>query len=349
MIQGLAEIGLELALATGIPTHKHSVTKRWSRLDQVFSTEHTIEAINRCEVLPDEQGVNTDHFPIVIELDLAITVAQKAAVRNFRDISWSEFREKLSEKLIRWGIPKYIKTQGELDKTCSKLTSIIQETIAEVVPLAQTGPHAKHWWTKELTELRQSMLQSRRKANQTCHDPENPFWESFKEARRVFGRELEKAKRNHWRDWLEKSSDPDLWTAHRYIIAPSSDGGRTRIPDLEKETTGGKSKASSNEDKSTMLAKSFFPCKPKAHEEQTIQTKAKEKPICKVDPITKEQINRALARLKPYKAPGPDGIPNVVLSKCADVLIDRLWYIYSAIWDRSMYYNPWKDFTTVVL
>ena len=198
LIQGLAEIGLELALAAGIPTHEHCVTKRWSRLDQVFSTKHTIEAINICEVLPDEQGVNTDHFPIVIELDLEMTVARKAAVRNFRDVSWSEFREKLSGKLVQWGIPNFIKTQGELDKTCSKLTSIIQETIMEVVPLAQTGPHAKRWWTKELTELRQSMLQSRRKANQTRHDPENPLWESFKEARRVFRRELDKAKRNHW-------------------------------------------------------------------------------------------------------------------------------------------------------
>ena len=76
-----------------------------------------IEAINRCKVLPDKQGVNTDHFPIVIEMDLAVAVMQKVAVRNFRDVSWNDFRNKLKEKLAQWGVPNYIRTQGELDKT----------------------------------------------------------------------------------------------------------------------------------------------------------------------------------------------------------------------------------------
>ena len=103
------------------------------------------------------------------------------------------------------------------------------------------------------------MLQSQRKASQAHNNPKNPHWENFKDARRAFGRELEKAKRNHWRDWLEKSSDPDLWTAHRYIMAPSGDGGKSRIPDLEQVTSKGTNRASNNEEKSAMLAKSFFP------------------------------------------------------------------------------------------
>ena len=77
LIHGIAELGMEMALAAGIPTHEHCVTKRWSRLDQVFSTEHTIELINRCEALPDEQGVNTDHFPIVTKLDLTVVTCGK--------------------------------------------------------------------------------------------------------------------------------------------------------------------------------------------------------------------------------------------------------------------------------
>ena len=348
LIQSLAEIGLEMALEAGVPTHEHYVAKRWSRLDHVFSTEHTIEAIISCEVLADEQGVNTDHFPIVTELDLELVVARKAEVRNFRDVSWKEFCKKLAEKTSKWGVPNFIRTQGELNKMCGKLTSAIQETIAEVVPLAKIGLHSKRWWSKELTELRQKMMQSRRKASKLRHDPGNPHWELFKEARRKLGSEIEKAKRNHWRDWLEKSSDPDLWTAHRYVTAPTGDGGKTRIPDLEVTTRSGRNRASNNEEKSQMLAKTFFPQKPDTHKETT-QCEPEEKPICKADTITRDQIKRALARLKPYKAPGPDGIPNIVLIRCADVLTDRLWYIYTAMWDRNMYYNPWKEFTTVVL
>jgi hypothetical protein len=35
--------------------------------------------------------------------------------------------------------------------------------------------------------------------------------------------------------------------------------------------------------------------------------------------------------------------------RCADLLIDRLYYIYKAMVERNMHYAPWKTFTTVVL
>jgi ribonuclease HI len=60
-------------------------------------------------------------------------------------------------------------------------------------------------------------------------------------------------------------------------------------------------------------------------------------------------VKRALARLKPFKVPGPDGIPNVVLTKCADLIESRLWYIFTAIVDKGWYFASWKNFTTVVL
>lgn len=72
-------------------------------------------------------------------------------------------------------------------------------------------------------------------------------------------------------------------------------------------------------------------------------------PICNMDAITKDQIKRHLHKLKPYKAPGPDNIPNVVFTKCTDLLIHRLYHIFMAILKSSFYYEPWKQFTTVVL
>jgi hypothetical protein len=56
-----------------------------------------------------------------------------------------------------------------------------------------------------------------------------------------------------------------------------------------------------------------------------------------------------MAKLKPYKAPGPDGIPNIVLTKCADILSDRLYHIYTAMFEKDLFYAPWKQFTTIVL
>ena len=105
--------------------------------------------------------------------------------------------------------------------------------------------------------------------------------------------------------------------------------------------------ANTNEAMGRMLAKTFFPCK--LFEEEVPQIPSKAKPICEADSIAKEQIGRVLAQLKPYKVPGPDRIPNIVLTKCTVLLVDRLWHIYAAIWDRGLYYAPWRDSIMIVL
>ena len=55
LISAVTEAGLDLALPPGIPTHLHNVTKCWTRLDQVFISEDTLELIITCETLPNSQ------------------------------------------------------------------------------------------------------------------------------------------------------------------------------------------------------------------------------------------------------------------------------------------------------
>lgn len=102
----------------------------------------------------------------------------------------------------------------------------------------------------------------------------------------------------------------------------------------------------SNDDKASLLACTFFP--PRPQNEPPLHF-VYPKPVCKFDPISKDQIKRQWARLKPYKAPGPDSIPNIVLTKCADTLTGRLLPIYQAMTANVWYYEPWKLSTTVVL
>lgn len=129
-------------------------------------------------------------------------------------------------------------------------------------------------------------------------------------------------------------------------MAPPGDCGRTRIPDLNFTDSGGQQRASSNEDKGSLLAKTFFPAKPQDGVADVPQ--AAQSPICKMDLISREQT-RVLVRPRPCKAPGPDRIPNIVLTKCADLIESRLCSIFTAIMERGWYYAPWKCSTTIVL
>ncbi|EJD36970.1 hypothetical protein AURDEDRAFT_19168, partial [Auricularia subglabra TFB-10046 SS5] len=64
---------------------------------------------------------------------------------------------------------------------------------------------------------------------------------------------------------------------------------------------------------------------------------------------TREQIRRVLAKLSPYKAPGPDGLPNVVLKKCGDIIEDWLYWMFHGVARRQFYWQPWLELITVVI
>ena len=154
LIEVIADAGLELALPNGTPTHRHNVTKLWSSLDQVFISDHSINALISCNVQPDHWGVNTDHLPILTELSLSVEHTAEQEIPNFRNVDWEEFQKELSTQLDKTAVPSPITTQSQLNQACESLTKALQRTIEFQVPTTNISPKSKHWWTKELTLLR---------------------------------------------------------------------------------------------------------------------------------------------------------------------------------------------------
>ncbi|KAH9955355.1 hypothetical protein BC827DRAFT_1099873, partial [Russula dissimulans] len=131
-------------------------TKNWTRLDQVFLSDHSSDLLIACETKPDCRGVNTDHLPIITELNLSAAQATEDTLLNFREVNWDEFREGLSTQLRMLRQPERIQSQQELDLCCGELTEAIQRMISDEVPVTKLTPRTKRWWTKELTQLRKA-------------------------------------------------------------------------------------------------------------------------------------------------------------------------------------------------
>jgi Endonuclease-reverse transcriptase len=155
LIEATAEAGLKLALPRGIPTHVHNVTKMWTRLNQVFISEHSTDLITACNTEPSKRGINSDHLPILTKLDLATTITKESATHNFREVDWEEFNKELGKNLVVIESAVTIYTQYQLNESCNKLMTAIWTTISKVVLVTCINAKSKHWWTKELTKLRQ--------------------------------------------------------------------------------------------------------------------------------------------------------------------------------------------------
>ena len=347
LIEAVAGVGLEMALPSGTPTHQHNVTKKWSRIDQVFISDHSTDMLITCDMLPEHRGIRTDHLPILTKLNLDAASETPMAHRNFRAVDWERFQKALDRNLTRLSPPSLINTQTQLDAACANITSALQDTIKAEVPVTTICAKSKRWWTKELSTMRKEANKLGRLSHTHRDKPFHYAHAAHADADKLYHKTVKSTKLRHWRDWLERAEDPDIWTVQKLLAAPATDGGSARIPALKYKVDNEQRTASANEEKGQVLAKSFFPAKPL--QEQT-EPNVDYPPQCeKAGKITRESITRQLRKLKPYKAPGPDGIPNIVLTKCADLLVDRLHHIFTAIYDKKLYHAPWKNFTAIVL
>ena len=50
LIDAAAALGLEMTLPSGIPIHLYNVIKKWSKLDQVFISDHFTDLIEFCDI-----------------------------------------------------------------------------------------------------------------------------------------------------------------------------------------------------------------------------------------------------------------------------------------------------------
>ena len=179
-------MGLNLALPPGIPTHLHNVSKKWTRLDQVFISEDFIDTVLICEALTDFPGINTDHLPILTSLDLELARAPSNPPKNFRNVDWEEFEKSLGAKMDKLPPLTDIKTPSELNNACSKLTEAIQATINDKVPTTSVGINAKRWWSKELKKLRQIANNKGRTASKYGNWPDHHSHMERREANKLF-------------------------------------------------------------------------------------------------------------------------------------------------------------------
>jgi hypothetical protein len=348
LIDLLADHGMNQSLPKGEPTLQASSTGNWTRPDNVFCTDHTMDFFTKCNTNPALRGPKTDHVPIHSILELTVPRTQHEPTRNFRDTDWEQFRETLAQRLDTRPAPSTLTSDNEFQLATRNLALTLDKVISETTPLSKNCPHSKRWWTRNLTLLRRNINKASHTAYKMRGLPLHPSHNEFKRIRNQYAEEIFKSKKQHWTDWLEEVSGNDIWIANKYITSTPTDGSKTRIPTLSiNQPDGSKCEATSNAEKSIALAKSFFP--PQPNTSSVPPDFAYPTPVANMTPITSDEIHRNIRKLSPYKAPGPDGICNIVFKQCADLLVPFLLPIFNASISLRVYYQPWRQFTTVVL
>jgi hypothetical protein len=134
---------MQMALPKDRPTLQSTSTGNWTRPDNVFCTDHTLNIITQCDTKPRRHPPCTDHVPILTTLELEVPTTIHNATRNFKGVDWEEFNDKLSTLLSDIPTPMPIMSEEQFQKATSDLMNTLQRAIEENVPLSKPCPHAK--------------------------------------------------------------------------------------------------------------------------------------------------------------------------------------------------------------
>ena len=149
---------------------------------------------------------------------------------------------------------------------------------------------------------------------------------------------MDQSRRNTWQKFVSEADEHSLWKVNKYL---NSIPTNTYIPTLEGE-------AANNKQKTNSLKKIFFPPPPPA-DLRDIPNASYPDPVPTNLNITITQIKRAIDKLAPNKAPGPDEIPNHVLKRCLSILQDHILALAQQSMLTGHFPQPFKETITLVL
>ena len=168
---------------------------------------------------------------------------------------------------------------------------------------------------------------------------------AYREARNDKGRHIQKTLRKTHRQKVEEASTSDSgiwklvkWAKNRHIAASTCTPALMK-PDGEL--------AHQAEEKAETLRQSFFP-PPFGADLSDINGYDYPSPI-ECPEITPQEIEKAVRRAAPNKAPGTDDIPNAILHQTVDILLPSLHKLFNACLQQGYCPAHFKESITVVL
>jgi len=282
-----------------------------------------------------------------MEFDLEVDREEEEARRNFREVGWGVFEEELAKRLEEEMGKGEIDDDDDFEREVETLVKVVNEIIEEQVPEAKQVPASKRWWGKELGELKRKLNRSRSEVEKYRALPEHHSHAEARQLANKFKDTIEDTKVEHWDNYLEKVTGEGMWTLNKFISQTPGDGAASRLPTLQYlDNEGKKRTAVTNQEKTDVLAKGFFPERPA---DLSVERNGYPEPVDYKGEITEERVKGVLRRLKSFKASGPDGIPNVVWKECAETLAPQITRIFKAVYEKGCYAQMWKEWTTIVL
>ncbi|RBQ84877.1 hypothetical protein VDGD_04845 [Verticillium dahliae] len=338
--QGEADVVIDLMNEYSLRSLLPRGTKTWqgrdqeSTIDLILASEDLARTLVKCTTHETDHG--SDHQAVETKLDLAMPQPRMEPRLLFKNAPWKEINARIAGRL------QTVPTEGSVQEQADGLMDTVLEAVHELTPKAKPSHYAKRWWTTELTQLRRIYTYWRNRARSARRGGQaQPELERLaKEASKQYHDDIRRRKKAHWDDFL--ADNTNIWNAAKYLDTEGG-GSLDKVPQLARadgtRTTNGTEQAEE-------LLATFFPPLPDEIAEEG--PRPQRSPI-DIPEITLGEIEAQLFGMKPWKAPGADGLPLMAWRQVWPVVRHRVLKLFRKTVEEGALPHQWRHAKIVPL
>jgi ribonuclease HI/exonuclease III len=293
-----------------------------------------------------EDDIGSDHAPITFEISIKVAPKRQDKKWNYKKADWDLFREIISQN------EEPIQNEN-IDQQNNQLTNIILEAAKKSIP--RGGRKApKPFWSDKCEDA----VDARKSARKVAENAKDETTvREYNKKRKEAEVTIREEKRAYYKEKAEELGvNADLWNTLKRIeggqrdnndgvaierpaglgnIAPS----KMAISDKEKadlfiQTYAKVARIKKNKTSDKIIKQRAYQAKRKICE------KCPDQSHCR--PFSKEELNRAIKKIKRKKSAGPDEITNEMLKELPKEGKDRLLNLVNESWRTQKVPSKWR-------
>jgi exonuclease III len=309
---------------------------RSTQIDYILCRRGNLKEVSDCKVVAGE-SVARQHRMVVCKMTLTVRRIKKAKVDQ--RMKWWKLKREECCTTFRETLKQALGGQEVLPEDWTTTANVIRETGRRVLGMSSGRKADKEtwWWNEEVQECIQSKRQAKKKWNTERTEESR---QEYKESQRMVKIEVAKAKQEAYDDLYarldSKEGENDLYRLARQRNRDGKDVQQIRvIKDRDGRVLT---------DASSVLGrwKEYF--EGLMNEENEREEREEEVTAVdqEVETISKDEVRRALKRMKSGKALGPDDIPVEVWKCLGEVAIEYLTGLFNRILDGEKMPEEWR-------